>query len=533
MSATSLPQQTLQLLTSKLRTFFWCSSASKGLPLIAWSKVTSPTLEGGLGLRDLSTLNKAMTMKNLWALVSGSQAVWVKVISAKYFPRSSVWATTRTNKCSNLWRAMMDMRQHLSPHVKWQLGDGRVCRAFQQPWFDLWRHTDTGSAAQRRLTVSDFIEPSSSSWRTETLIEHFGFHIALFISLTVKVPAGENTRSDRLIFCYAGNGKFSLKLAYRLLSSTRSQSRVPAEPLWKIVWKCKGLIPRVRLFLWKGMHNSIPVGDVINLRLTGRLQPCRVCGADTESIAHLLFKCPRARQMWFLSALSIKSEALPDNFSQIIGLMHNALEESAFTSFVHTLWSYWKLICKEFFEGCKFSPSQVHSMASSFDKTSLLSGLLPIQLPSDSTRENYKINCFVDGSFADDSAGWANLLFSENELIEYSLDYGAATSALCAELKALIHAMHIMQEKGMESCLLLLDCLLLVNVLNGSTAPENCDWRLYDDLLHALHLFKSQQSWGCTHIPREENYQVDLLAKFARRNRINYTGFTFPLFPLM
>lgn len=56
--------------------------------------------ESRLGLRDLETLNKAMVLKNIWRMVSDGEALWAKIMQAKYFPQTSFWSARQRSACT-------------------------------------------------------------------------------------------------------------------------------------------------------------------------------------------------------------------------------------------------------------------------------------------------------------------------------------------------------------------------------------------------------------------------------------------------
>lgn len=58
---------------------------------VAWSKVCLQRCEGGLGLRDLSTWNKALLAKVFWSIHSKSDSLWIRWIHAKYLRGEDVW----------------------------------------------------------------------------------------------------------------------------------------------------------------------------------------------------------------------------------------------------------------------------------------------------------------------------------------------------------------------------------------------------------------------------------------------------------
>ncbi|KAJ4800807.1 RNA-directed DNA polymerase (reverse transcriptase)-related family protein [Rhynchospora pubera] len=311
MATSSVPKATLDIIQSKVISFFWFTKEQKKVPLVAWNKVTRPKMCGDLGLRDFSCLNAAFNLKCLWKIAADSSALWVRVAKAKYLKDESFWLSTRRTRCTALWRAIMDARSTIQHHVSWQLGDGTLCRVFGQPWHDLWHLIKLASLNQNHIVVSELLNVKGG-WDTSKLIQVFGFATALFISISVKPPQSNPRREDRLIFTYAKNGKFSLQKAYLLLAPA-SPSPTFNQKLLKALWQTQWLLPRVRIFLWKTMHNSLPLGDILGRRIANVPRPCSLCGYTAETITHALFKCPWARTLWLSSEFGLRTDELDDN----------------------------------------------------------------------------------------------------------------------------------------------------------------------------------------------------------------------------
>jgi zinc-binding in reverse transcriptase len=76
---------------------------------------------------------------------------------------------------------------------------------------------------------------------------------------------------DKIFFTYTSNGIFSLKKAYQLLSFPANFTDDPQHRqykiLWEGLWKIKGVIPRVKLFVWRALRNAIPVAAHIATRI--------------------------------------------------------------------------------------------------------------------------------------------------------------------------------------------------------------------------------------------------------------------------
>lgn len=64
-----------------------------------------------------------------------------------------------------------------------------------------------------------------------------------------------------------------------------------AKELWRKVWHSGGP-PKLSHFIWQACKGSLHI--VSN-------PACEVCGADIESIRHVLVDCPSAKKAWDLS----------------------------------------------------------------------------------------------------------------------------------------------------------------------------------------------------------------------------------------
>ncbi|KAK4384053.1 hypothetical protein Sango_3096500 [Sesamum angolense] len=61
-----LPKGIINEMLKRLRTFLWNGTSSSGYPKVAWEAVCRPIEEGGLGIKDILALNRALMSKHLW-----------------------------------------------------------------------------------------------------------------------------------------------------------------------------------------------------------------------------------------------------------------------------------------------------------------------------------------------------------------------------------------------------------------------------------------------------------------------------------
>ncbi|KAJ4746840.1 Ribonuclease H-like superfamily protein [Rhynchospora pubera] len=401
------------------------------------------------------------------------------------------------------------------------------------------------SPAAKVVLIKSVIEPlvlysmgAGSQWDSSKLVNAIGFHASLYLACVFKIPPLKPDVQDRLIFKPAVSGNFSYKGACNLLEGSVNQSTV-GSGIWKAVWDCPGTLPRTKMFIWKLLHDAIPVKASFSKRLRTTAPPCDVCGLDADDAMHALFLCPKARQCWLASSLGLRVDMLPQQIVPAMVFFFQQLDRQQLVLFANTLWSFWKARCKEVYEGKKIMVHQVLWDAASLNvltnfievpfgrKNSLNNAATPsTQLIPDTGKV-----CKMDGSFKEgEGAGWAYTLYDNNVLTEYGLTAGEAICPLHAEMLALKAALHATMQHDWLEVIFYTDCEVIIKVLNGLLPPETVDWRVYTLALDIISIMKFHSNFSCYHAPRDLLRQEHDLANLARLKDLNVIGYTFPLF---
>jgi len=86
LSALLAPKYFMHQLRIYIRKFLWegGKQETKKNHLVNWKIVRAPKQHGGLGFRDPSLVNLAMTIKIFWKFDKWEDQWWVKVLQAKY-----------------------------------------------------------------------------------------------------------------------------------------------------------------------------------------------------------------------------------------------------------------------------------------------------------------------------------------------------------------------------------------------------------------------------------------------------------------
>lgn len=181
-----------KVLTDLMRRFFWELDQKRYLAYVAWDKIAKPVLEGGLGIRDLNSLNDALLMKYLFQVAAGENLPWVQIVKAKYLPQSCLWASKREYQCTYFWRSIMRLRDKLILMIQWKIGDRLLCNAIREPWCLAAISIQLENAIQRRMKVVELVNPQNLLWDAEKLIQLFGYANSVQIMAHLKPPTRDS-----------------------------------------------------------------------------------------------------------------------------------------------------------------------------------------------------------------------------------------------------------------------------------------------------------------------------------------------------
>lgn len=308
MSTTLIHKSVLDRIRSKCVQFFWGKGEKKAVCFVKWDFLTCPKAEGGLGLRSLEETNKAMILKVIWKITSGSNALWVQVMKSKYHPTSPFWITQRISASTRLWKAIVQNKTLLKHFSRWVLGDGQTCNAYAQPWFSGWDQMAPPSCELQQAKVAFFFNQQILVWNQHYLVQFRGSEFAKTICNEQANTILRPGTKDKLMFTWVKNGEFSVKAAYHLLRNSQPlTSRHVSEQetiIWKKIWKILCIPQKVRMFFWKAMQGALPTAAALSKRIPSIEPDCKLCGMTREDVLHTLFLCQHARATWFSSPLS-------------------------------------------------------------------------------------------------------------------------------------------------------------------------------------------------------------------------------------
>jgi exonuclease III len=137
-SVLAAPRSVLNTIKSLQRTFLWHGpDRGKKLALVSWETICKTKDQGGLGIRDPSSLNQVLSAKIWWRWLKNPTDLWAKLWRKKYAPNTAENNLIRWNgdaKGSLIWNAAKQNRQLVMQHSFWEIGNGQTALFWQDSW---------------------------------------------------------------------------------------------------------------------------------------------------------------------------------------------------------------------------------------------------------------------------------------------------------------------------------------------------------------------------------------------------------------
>ncbi|KAJ9676777.1 hypothetical protein PVL29_022006 [Vitis rotundifolia] len=229
MSLFYLPRKVRLRLEKIQRDFLWGGGAIVPRPhLVRWNLVCMEKRKGGLGVRNLALMNKALLSKWNWRFANDREAFWKKVISQKYGVEEGDWCTRAVSERYGvgLWKAIRNEWLFLKSRLAYQVGNGRRVKFWKDKWCsDEPLCESFPSLYSISLTKDAWV---SEVWNSESDGEGWtplfsrafnDWEIAMLECFMLKIQAIKVQREedDRVVWTASKSGDFSIKSLYSIL----------------------------------------------------------------------------------------------------------------------------------------------------------------------------------------------------------------------------------------------------------------------------------------------------------------------------
>ena len=126
-----------------------------------------------------------------------------------------------------------------------------------------------------------------------------------------KIPLSQRIVSDSFIWLYNKNGKFIVKLAYKLARRTqRNGDRIEfssdcaRKKVWPVLWKLR-VLNKIKFFGWRACHDILPTYYNLSCRKIITKDKCPLCISESEKTTHALWECATVQDIWAGSILKL------------------------------------------------------------------------------------------------------------------------------------------------------------------------------------------------------------------------------------
>ncbi|RVW79808.1 LINE-1 retrotransposable element ORF2 protein [Vitis vinifera] len=237
-----MPKLVARRLEKLQRNFLWGgANGGNKAHLIKWEVVCTDKKKGGLGLRKLIWLNKALLGKWIWRFARAKEELWKKVLEAKYGKEEFGWRTKKANGVFGVgvWKEILKESTWCWDNMVFKVGKGNKVRFWIDPWCgnnvlseafpDLF-----SMAVQRSATVEDYWDQnlSQGGWSLRLLRDFNDWELGLVDNMLVELRNYRVSMEEDSVFWRGGaDGLFKVKEAYRVLVNA-DEAAFPHSNVW-------------------------------------------------------------------------------------------------------------------------------------------------------------------------------------------------------------------------------------------------------------------------------------------------------------
>ncbi|RVW53000.1 Suppressor of mec-8 and unc-52 protein-like 1 [Vitis vinifera] len=262
MSIFRMPKSVVKRLEKLQRDFLWGGgNTGRKIHLVNWKVVCTQKDKGGLGIRRMGLLNKALLGKWIWRFAVEKDVLWKKVIGVKYGLEGGGWKSkeARGPFGAGVWKEILKEMGWCWNNMKFKVGRGNKVRF----WTDHWCGNEALSqvfpqifalAACKNAVVDEVWDPrlgqggwnlrlgrDSNDWELG-LIEEL-----LFLLRDIRVTPEE----DSVLWKGGGSDCFRIRGAYNLVAAPNTLA-FPGKNIWV------DMVPsKVAFFAWEATWEKI------------------------------------------------------------------------------------------------------------------------------------------------------------------------------------------------------------------------------------------------------------------------------------
>jgi ribonuclease HI len=303
-------------------------------------------------------------------------------------------------------------------------------------------------------------------------------------------------------------------------------------PIWKKIWSLK--VPgKVKIFVWRCLHNAIPCFCVLANRHIGNVSQCPICQVGAEDIKHAIFSCERAKAVWSALGIwnSISDALLVDRSGATVLeflLCDQALQKTYMNQFelpeliATASWYIWwqrrmHVRGEEVQSPVRTGPS-IHALTLNFTRAmakpvtgprvntwpSVLAAQQVLNVDASFREEDSTGSC---GAIIRDHRG--NFIAASTSRLEHVPD------VVSAEAAALVEGLKLVQSLGCNDIIARTDNMIIVNALRLNEGQSMVAAPVLEE---CRDLMRDLGKVFLMHCNRESNMTAHVLAEFGSAN---------------
>ncbi|XP_050222727.1 uncharacterized protein LOC126672819 [Mercurialis annua] len=430
---------------------------------VPWKICCRANKDGGLGLKNLHAMNKAMLSKIAWDMIS-YDVFPLNVLKTRFLTVSSVPKQHPIG--SSVWSSIKESKK-----------------------------TDL---------AKDFFD---GSW-------HLPNEIPLDIANEISLIIPCNDTSDTCLWVHSLEGNFKVNLNYSMIIGARNPV-----PWSKFIWKAY-LPPSRSMTCWRAFLGYLPTDCSLQKKGFNMASRCNFCNAAVEDIEHIFVRCPFAQNLWNTVGLIFGRRINTDDS------LKNLILEASNENFSHQVFDIWNVaVVTSVGLSCALKECDSFSHRpsnNSISELQILSNLRirnvspkPLKVTSIFWRPPpsgwIKVNTDSSALGTPGPAGGGGIFRNARGFCKgcFSVNLGSAF-AFWAEIETAIFA--VLKEKDMGFDHLWLECYSIYVVNLFKRRDWQIPWKLRLKWIACLN-YISNIRFVVSHIYREGNIVADTLAR--------------------
>ncbi|RVW38340.1 putative ribonuclease H protein [Vitis vinifera] len=238
--------------------------------LIKWEAICEDKSKGGLGLRKLVLLNKALLGKWIWRFAYNKDDLWKQVITAKYGQEGHGWRAKRAYGAIGVgvWKEIWKETDWCWDNMRFIVGKGSKINFWTDVWCKGTRLSQNflhlyAMASHRNATVEEMWDQNfgQGGWNLRFLRDFNDWEMDMIGNL-LHVLRDYKPFMEEDSVCWKGgrNGKFRVKEAYRLVARPNDIG-FPSRCIW-----VDSLPTKVAFYAWEATWGRVLTLDRLQKR---------------------------------------------------------------------------------------------------------------------------------------------------------------------------------------------------------------------------------------------------------------------------